>query len=371
MKLLVVTPFFENHGGGVEKVAHEVISELVPLGWSVVWVSSRSQENNDIDDFDGFRRYPVSSSNFLEKKVGIPYPIWGCRAFVLLWSQIKTTDVLMIHESLYVSSIYSTLIARLHRKPIVLVQHIGLVPYSSHFAKWAMSVGNACVARVVHKLATKIVFISNTARVYFNFQLQDKKIRLIPNGLDSTVFNDDARSGLDIGGRRPRVLFVGRFVEKKGLDIVRALANAMTDIDFYLAGEGVIDPRVWRLDNVYILGYLNKKELAVQYNSADLLILPSVGEGFPLVVQEAMATGLAPLISEEVAKALPGVVEHVYFVGGNKGDMDAFLDWKELIVHALESERDVNIKVRRAKFARESWSWKICAENYNELLRNI
>src|SRR5207244_5280709 len=94
------------------------------------------------------------------------------------------------------------------------------------------------------------------------------------------------RGELGMSDERRNLLFVGRFVEKKGLAAIRAMAAAKPEWDFWLAGGGPIDPRSWELPNVKVLGRKSREELAELYRAADAPVLPSVGEGFPLVVQE-------------------------------------------------------------------------------------
>ena len=56
---------------------------------------------------------------------------------------------------------------------------------------------------------------------------------------------------------------------------------------------------------VRLAGRLPPQEIVGEYQAADLLVLPSVGEGFPLVVQEALACGTPVLVSRDVAQAFP------------------------------------------------------------------
>ena len=135
--------------------------------------------------------------------------------------------------------------------------------------------------------------------------------RMIFNGVDTGSFRParDAaekakwRHHLDFAQHRPVALFVGRFVEKKGLDVLRQAAALGSDIDWVFAGWGGLDPNAWGLANVFVRAGLTQASLAPLYRASDVLVLPSTGEGLPLVLQEAMACGLASVLNAETAAA--------------------------------------------------------------------
>jgi len=129
---------------------------------------------------------------------------------------------------------------------------------------------------------------------------------LVPNGVDISEFE----------GPRPRheairFLFVGRHVHQKGIDtLLEAAARAQARIGdrfaLQLAGDG---PERLRLEHqardlrlsgsVRFLGSLSRTELLEAYRGADVLVIPSRYEGFPLVILEAWAAGL-PVIATSV-----------------------------------------------------------------------
>ena len=93
------------------------------------------------------------------------------------------------------------------------------------------------------------------------------------------------------------------FVEKKGLHVLEIMARMRSDVLFVFAGHGTLDPRGWGMPNVRVYSGLFGSTLASLYRASDLLLLPSTGEGFPLVVQEALACGLAILCGTDTAGA--------------------------------------------------------------------
>jgi colanic acid/amylovoran biosynthesis glycosyltransferase len=110
-------------------------------------------------------------------------------------------------------------------------------------------------------------------------------------------------------------LAVGRLVEKKGFeDLVRALAagdGRLANLVVEIAGDGPLRSRIESLaeslgvpDRVRVLGWLDREGVAAAMKRADLLVAPSVTagdgdmEGLPLVIVEAMATGL-PVVGTE------------------------------------------------------------------------
>jgi glycosyltransferase involved in cell wall biosynthesis len=68
---------------------------------------------------------------------------------------------------------------------------------------------------------------------------------------------------------------------------VRRMARQRPDIQWAFAGWGHLDPQVWGLPNVVVFRDLSGADLVPLYQASDVFVLPSKGEGFPLVIQEA------------------------------------------------------------------------------------
>ena len=127
MQVLAVTHYFSWHRSGVEIIAGEIAGRLASRGLSITWVASGPLEE---PRGDGVRRVPMTAWNVSERLLGVPYPLWGPVSLSRLLREVARTDVVHLHDCLYMGNVVAFLAARLLGKPIVITQHIGLVPYS-------------------------------------------------------------------------------------------------------------------------------------------------------------------------------------------------------------------------------------------------
>jgi glycosyltransferase involved in cell wall biosynthesis len=115
------------------------------------------------------------------------------------------------------------------------------------------------------------------------------------------------------------VLFVGRLYRRKRLGVLlraaAALAGRIPGLEVRIAGSGPCASVLHRLSHelrlggtVVWLGGISRAELLAEYNRADLFCLPSVQEGFGIVLLEAMAAA-KPIVASRAA-AIPEVAPH-------------------------------------------------------------
>lgn len=151
----------------------------------------------------------------------------------------------------------------------------------------------------------------------------DKPHAVIPPAVDVAFFRpaaDDRRAEAPL-----RVLSVGRLEWKKGYDYgllaIRRALDAGADLEYRLVGEGSAEDEIryavddLRLrDRVRLLGRLTREEVREELGAADLLLHPSVSEGFGNAVLEAQAMEVpvvatdAEGLAENVADGLTGYV---------------------------------------------------------------
>lgn len=373
MKILVVTHYFPNHKGGVEVVAGEIINGLSAYGVDVKWIASNTDlppENNDF-----LECISIPTANIIEKKFGFAYPLWNLTIYRQLWRHIKQVDLVHLHEYIYLGNILAFYIAKKQGKPVVITQHIGFIPFTNKLFCWLLKLVNHTLGKFILTRCDRTVFCSQVIRNYWenlNIKYREKPA-FIPNGVDTNIFypvNEEERlkirENFGLNQEKIAILFVGRFVEKKGLKLLEKLAKKYSQIEWLFAGWGSLNPQQWGLNNVHVWENLHKSQLTPLYQCADLLILPSVGEAFPLVIQEAMACGTPAFVSDESANQYPQLEGLIFWASVATSHSDnEWLEKLDSIVSNREYLKDLRMKV--ADFAYNYWSWQETSSLYYQL----
>jgi glycosyltransferase involved in cell wall biosynthesis len=370
--VLLVSNYYPEHVGGIETVAHNLAGRYRRAGHRVRWCAAEpaSLPHRGSDD-----DVPLRAWNGTERGLGFPYPVPTPGAWRRLRREVSACDVLHVHDCLYAASAFACLYARRSGKPVLLTQHIGLVPYRAPALRWAQRAALLTLGRATLAAATRVTFVSPQVRAFFErLHHFREETEVIENGVDSDLFQPDEgrdrarrRGELGLRAERPLLLFVGRFVEKKGLHLLRQAIAANPAWNWLLIGRaGSEDPTAWRLDNLSVLPPQEPQSLASYYRAADLLVLPSTGEGFPVVVQEAMACGTPALVSEETAAVIPAARPYLFAAERSSA---AIVARTSAALKALEAAPDVRREV--ARFARERWSWSVVGARYEALLNQL
>ncbi|MGZ8881415.1 MAG: glycosyltransferase family 4 protein [Methylosarcina sp.] len=180
---------------------------------------------------------------------------------------------------------YGSIIQNIHRRTDL---------YWFTKAAAATSTGITAVSRFIAELTKRDLKI-------------EKDIRVIYNGVDETMFtpsrNRKNRSGLI------KVLFSGNLKSCKGAQWLLPIAEKLNHNIIIQYTSGLLPqkklPTHRRLE---CLGSVPHEEMPALYQKADLLLFPTVREGFGLAVAEAMACGL-PVVASDCS-SLPELIDH-------------------------------------------------------------
>jgi glycosyltransferase involved in cell wall biosynthesis len=172
--------------------------------------------------------------------------------------------------------------------------------------------------RVALRWFDRIVAVSGgVAEILRDSGIPSEKIAQIANGID-TEYLDGTEAGLSgapKNGTPVSIGLVGRLVEEKGGDcFLRAAAALLPQFPrtrFMLIGEGpersTLESLAQKLGingHVIFTGHLN--DMPTLYASLDICVLPSLKEGMPMTILEAMAAG-KPVVCTAVGE-IPNVV---------------------------------------------------------------
>ena len=185
--------------------------------------------------------------------------------------------------------------------------------------------------------------------------IPEEKLKILPRGLDTKLFNPSRRDEKFWRARGLRdgeagMLFVGRISKEKNLDTLvastRRLAEWKTPVRPIFVGEGPYLAEMKRLlPDAIFTGYLRGEELAGAYASADFFVFPSTTDTFGNVVLEAQASGL-PVIVCDVGGPRD-LVQH-----GRDGFITRALDAGELAEAIRRLTEDPKLRKRMGGLAR-------------------
>jgi len=216
------------------------------------------------------------------------------------------------------------------------------------------------------KNSKKIIAVSNEVRdqILALYQIPVEKIVVIPNGVDLARFKPDAekrariRKELAIGNDDRVLIFIGHLFEIKGLDYVLDAIKLLPEMRLIVVGEGVnihsYKQRIamqGRDRQVCFLGTVLKHN-EDYYSAADVFILPSESEGFPLAALEAAASGL-PLITTRTGGLSDLVVpgENGFFI-----QRDA-VEIRDVLLRLTKDSELMRRMGARSRERAQSYSW--------------
>ena len=206
--------------------------------------------------------------------------------------------------------------------------------------------------------------VSEPARAFVGRYFPNFPMRVVPNGIDLSVYKPGLPPIRHLRDENLNILFVGRLEKRKGLgDLLRAYRSIVDRVPksrLIIVGDGPLRGRVesyisrHRLPNVVMAGYVPESVKPRFYDSADIFCAPATGaESFGIVLLEALASGL-PVIATEV----PGYMSVL------EPGLDSITvqpkNWRELAASLVILARDPALRARMAAYAmqkarRSSW----------------
>lgn len=228
-----------------------------------------------------------------------------------LWR--AAADCVVLHEPNPIAG--ASLFLRTPARRLIIWHHSDLLRPA-----WAPPTYGRIVQRALYRRADCVIVSSPNLAAASPLVQQARRVAVVPFGIELARFQsvtgevEQRAAALRASTRGPVVLFVGRFVYYKGLEV---LIDAMRQCDgtLLLAGDGPLEPALRARvaahgmeARVRFLGRVPDADLPACYRAADLFVLPSIAhtETFGVVQIEAMASGL-PVISTRLPTGVPWV----------------------------------------------------------------
>jgi len=261
----------------------------------------------------GLLRAGWLSQQLRERKVETVILTRGAKGYAdlrLLRSIMRTAKRVgadVIHSFMFYMNIYGAMAARLTRRPaIISVRGMG---YDFCCTR------NILAYRLAARICTRMTAVSEEMAQYLRevTGVAGRKLLTIPNGVDSARFRprpelrEPVRAECGIPPEAPVIGTVGRLeaVKRQG-DLLRALATLtpqIPDLHALILGEGSLRRELEALagqlgvaDRVHLPGFRDDVERVLP--AMDVFVLPSISEGMPNALLQAMAAGLPTVASE-------------------------------------------------------------------------
>ena len=301
MRILVLNYEFPPVGGGGGRASAELIQALADRGHDLRVITSQAEGLPRSEQRDGFQitRVPTGRRTWYRASFTsmARYVLSGFRIGL---SQVREWRPEVIHAHFAVpTGVLAYGLRRLTGVSYVLTVHLGDVPggVPEKTKRWFRFVGP--MTPPVWRGAASVVAVSEYTR-QLALRHYAVPIEVIPNGLSLPPESDPEP------GRPPRLIFAGRFQPQKNLPfLIDALAE-ISELEWRctLVGDGpemaAVRDRILahRLEaRVELPGWIGGTEVDALLQDSDVLVMPSLSEGLPVVGVQALAHGVAIVAS--------------------------------------------------------------------------
>jgi glycosyltransferase involved in cell wall biosynthesis len=259
----------------------------------------------------------------------------------------------------------------------LIVNPHGLEPYQClSFKDKLIAIPFKFIFNYLFRNAAKVISLGGQLTDILDDQISfnKEKINVLPNAVILPLKQTKVS-----GKEKNNILFVGRFAHNKGIHILIQAIKELNEegysdkIIFNLGGKGPLFDyysNTFRLKNLNYLGFLSDEKLVELYQQNDLFVLPTLFEGMPTVVLEAMSFGM-PVIVTNVGATSELVDDSNGFLI-EKNNVKAL---KNAIVNFCNLSQEERNKMSDNSYykVKNNFTWEKVAEKYVhifEILKN-
>ncbi len=321
--LLVFSPYYPPHVGGLESHAHEFNIAISKLGHHITIVTTHIPSHPPLQEsispninvirlpsFEILTNYPLPK---------IWRPVFWKSIFLLL--QLNP-DVIISRTRFFYTTFTAAIFARILHKPWLHIEHGSeLVYLSNPFLTFLSQAIDRLNCYYVFNQANYLVANSHATQAFVQrFLRKPTPIHVIYRGLNLNKINQASSKPLTPppSPQETSILFIGRLVAGKGVkDLIRSISYIQHPVQCYIVGTGPELNRLKRLashlklsDKCHFLGQYNHYNTIQLVKSADIIVNPSYSEGLPTSLLEAAAFRKA-IIATNIG-GTPEIIKHNY-----------------------------------------------------------
>jgi len=318
MKIVQFAPYFIPYTGGQENYIYNLSNHLVKNANQVNILTANYPECKAKESVRGIlvSRYPCFARplrNPIVPKLLSPD------------ENISDYDIIHTHNEHSFAAMAAARISKKKNTPLIVTCH-GQLRFDNPLYDSIERLYNRSLGRSVFEKADAIVALSSSDKGYISsFGIDKDKITVIPNAIDPAELDryrlrsdelEAFKEWYNLSGKRI-VLYVGQIIQRKGISyllksIPLILQRSKEEPVFVFVGKGdalkdslCLAQELGIEKNVIFTGPVSARDLVAFYQIADIFVLPSLSEGLPTSILEAMHFGL-PVVSTDI----PGVKDH-------------------------------------------------------------
>jgi glycosyltransferase involved in cell wall biosynthesis len=304
MRVLVLIHEYPPVGGGGGKVAEDISKGLVTRGHQVrvltTWLNGlplrENQAGVDVVRIKTGRKHAFKAT-FTDMLLYLFFAFWQAAFELSTWKP----DIIHVHFAVP-AGVLGYLLSTFSKIPYILTAHLGDVPggVPEKTEKWFRWV--APFTPLIWKKACRVVAVSEYTKT-LALQRYPVNIRVINNGVSTSEFDPGNISVHN----PPTLIFVGRLVPQKNpLQIVQSLSE-IKDLQWraVLVGDGSLKKemedettRAELSGRVTFTGWITPDEVHNYLRNSDILFMPSLSEGLPVIGVQALSMGLAFIVGK-------------------------------------------------------------------------
>jgi L-malate glycosyltransferase len=303
MRILVLNHEIPPVGGGGGRAAEDICRVLAERGHKIKVLTSHLKGLSYKEQRDGYQIIRIPSLRTQPFRVSFLSMV----AYVLagLWVGLRLIrafqpDVIHVHFAVPAGAL-AWMLSKITGVPYVLTAHLGDVPggvpeKTTEWFRWVFPFTHS----IWHDAGVRVAVSAYTRELAL--QNYSEEILVIPNGVDVNALKPES---IQVN-EPPVIVFAGRFMlQKDPLQVVQTLKETM-DLPWkcVMIGDGPLLPDVKKMiatsnmESRFILtGWIAPGEVMQWFDQSDILFMPSLSEGLPVVGVQALAKGLAIIAS--------------------------------------------------------------------------